>query len=88
MKKPVLAMFVVAAIAIGLLVVLLFGLDRVDEDGRERDGLGCRTDSVYRSGSAQVAGPSSLAPSGANREPCSGQSQLRSASFQRSTPPR
>jgi hypothetical protein len=38
MKKPVLAMFVVAAIAIGLLAILLVGLLRVDEDGRSRDG--------------------------------------------------
>src|SRR5699024_8066499 len=35
-----------------------------------------------------VAGPSRTAPSGANREPCSGQSQLCSASFQATTPPR
>ena len=40
MKKPVLAMFVVAAIAIGLIVVLVIGLGRVDEDGRENDGAG------------------------------------------------
>jgi hypothetical protein len=39
-KKPVLAMFVVAAIAIGLLVVLVIGLNRVNEDGRENDGHG------------------------------------------------
>jgi hypothetical protein len=40
MKKPVLAMFVVAAVVIGLLVVLLVGVFRVDEDGRSRDGAG------------------------------------------------
>jgi hypothetical protein len=43
MKKPVLAMFVVAAIALGLLVVLLVGLNQVDEDGRENDGRGAHT---------------------------------------------
>ena len=40
MKKPTLAMFVIAAIAIGLLIVLAVGLTRVDEDGRENDGAG------------------------------------------------
>jgi hypothetical protein len=40
MKKPVLAMFVIAAIAIGLLVVLVIGIMNVDEDGREQDGAG------------------------------------------------
>ena len=36
----------------------------------------------------QVAGPSSTSPSAPKREPWSGQSQLSSASFQRTTPPR
>jgi hypothetical protein len=40
MKKPLLAMFVVGAIAIGLLIVLAIGLFRVDEDGREQNGAG------------------------------------------------
>jgi hypothetical protein len=40
MKKPLLAMFVVAAIAIGLLIVLAIGLLNVDEDGREQNGGG------------------------------------------------
>jgi hypothetical protein len=40
MKKPLLAMFVVAAIAIGLLIVLVVGLMNVDEDGREQGGTG------------------------------------------------
>ena len=35
-----------------------------------------------------MAGPSSTSPSASNREPWSGQSQLSSASFQRTTPPR
>ena len=39
-------------------------------------------------GRSRVAGPSSRVPSGANREPCSGQSQLRSASFHVTTPAR
>ena len=38
--------------------------------------------------SGTVAGPSSTVPSGAKREPCSGQSHDSSASFQRTTPPR
>lgn len=38
MKKNVLAMFVIAAVAVGLLVVLLLGLGLVDEDGRENNG--------------------------------------------------
>ena len=38
MKKPLLAAFVIAAVAIGLLIVLLIGVFRVDEDGREGDG--------------------------------------------------
>ena len=38
MKKPLLAAFVVAAMAIGLLIILLIGVFRVDEDGRETDG--------------------------------------------------
>jgi hypothetical protein len=37
MKKPLLAAFVVAAMAIGLLIILLIGVFRVDEDGRETD---------------------------------------------------
>ena len=49
---------------------------------------GSRRDGQPRALSPQVAGPSRTAPSGPNREPCSGQSQLRSASFQRTTPPR
>jgi hypothetical protein len=40
MKKPVLAMFVVAAIAIGLLIMLLVGVLTVNEDGRTRDDAG------------------------------------------------
>jgi hypothetical protein len=40
MKKPVLAMFVVAAIAIGLLIMLVVGILNVDEDGREQGGAG------------------------------------------------
>src|SRR5690606_25691710 len=39
-------------------------------------------------GRSFTAGPSSRAPSAANREPCRGQSHERSTSFQRSTPPR
>jgi hypothetical protein len=39
MKKSVLAMFVIGAIAIGLLVLLLIGALSVDEDGR-RTGSG------------------------------------------------
>ena len=38
MRKPLLAAFVIAAMAIGLLIVLLIGVFRVDEDGRESDG--------------------------------------------------
>jgi len=38
MKKPLLAAFVIAAVAIGLLIVLLIGVFSVDEDGREGDG--------------------------------------------------
>ena len=38
MKKPVIAAFVIAAIAIGLLIVLLIGVFRVDEDGGGGDG--------------------------------------------------
>jgi hypothetical protein len=37
-KKFVLALFVILAIAVGLVVILLIGLVRVDEDGRSRDG--------------------------------------------------
>ena len=37
-KKFALALFVVLAIAVGLLAILLIGLFRVDEDGRSRDG--------------------------------------------------
>jgi len=37
-KKFVLALFVVLAIVIGLVVILLIGLFRVEEDGRSRDG--------------------------------------------------
>ena len=40
MKKPLLAMFVVGAIAIGLLIVLAIGIFTVDEDGRERNPNG------------------------------------------------
>jgi len=40
MKKPLLAMFVVAAIAIGLLIVLVIGITNVDEDGREQGDSG------------------------------------------------
>ena len=35
MKKPLLAMFVIGAIAIGLLIILAIGIFTVDEDGRE-----------------------------------------------------
>ena len=38
MKKPLLAAFVIAAVAIGLLIVLLIGVFRVDEDGGGSDG--------------------------------------------------
>jgi hypothetical protein len=37
-KKPVLAMFVIGAIAIGLLVLLLVGALSIDEDGGSQDG--------------------------------------------------
>ena len=40
MSKFVLAMFVVAAIAVGLLVILVIGVFRVDEDGGGQDGAG------------------------------------------------
>ena len=40
MSKFVLVLFVVAAIAVGLLVILLIGIFRVDEDGRSQDGAG------------------------------------------------
>ena len=42
MKKPLLAMFVIGTIAIGLLIVLAIGIFTVDEDGREQNpnGLG------------------------------------------------
>jgi hypothetical protein len=46
MRKPVLAMFVVAAVAVGLLVLLLIGAFRGDEDGRSRDDAGARTPQV------------------------------------------
>jgi hypothetical protein len=36
-KKFVLALFVIGAVALGLLTVLVIGLFRVDEDGRSRD---------------------------------------------------
>jgi hypothetical protein len=39
-RKVLLAMFVVGAIAFGLLVVLVVGLVNVEEDGRSRDGAG------------------------------------------------
>ena len=38
MKKPLIAAFVIAAVAIGLLIVLLIGVFRVDEDGGGSDG--------------------------------------------------
>jgi hypothetical protein len=38
MRKPLLAMFVVAAVAIGLLILLAVGLMNVEEDGREQGG--------------------------------------------------
>ena len=38
MKKPLIAVFVIAAVAIGLLIVLLIGVFRVDEDGGGSDG--------------------------------------------------
>lgn len=44
MRKPVLAMFVVAAVAVGLLVLLLIGVFRVDEDGGSQDDAGPRTE--------------------------------------------
>ena len=40
MKKPLLAMFVIGAIAIGLLIVLAIGIFTVDEDGREQNPNG------------------------------------------------
>jgi hypothetical protein len=40
MSKFVLALFVVAAIAVGLLVILVIGIFRVDEDGGGQDGAG------------------------------------------------
>ena len=40
MSKFVLALFVVAAIAVGLLVILVIGVFRVDEDGRGQNGVG------------------------------------------------
>ena len=43
MKKPLLAMFVIGAIAIGLLIVLAIGIFNVDEDGRERPNGAGRT---------------------------------------------
>lgn len=36
-KKFVLSLFVVLAVVVGLVVILLIGLFRVDEDGRSRD---------------------------------------------------
>ena len=39
-------------------------------------------------GRSRSAGPSRRVPSGAKREPCSGQSHVHSASFHESTPPR
>lgn len=36
-KRFVLALFVVAAIAAGLITILLLGINKVDEDGREND---------------------------------------------------
>ena len=42
MRKPVLAMFVVAAVGVGLLVLLLIGVFRVDEDGGSQDDAGAR----------------------------------------------
>lgn len=38
MKKPLIVMLLVGAIAIGLLAMLVVGLTRVDEDGREGNG--------------------------------------------------
>ncbi len=51
MKKPLVAMLVIGAIAIGLLIVLLVGVLGVEEDGREPNpngaplvnGVGTRT---------------------------------------------
>jgi hypothetical protein len=37
-NKFVLALFVVAAIAVGLVIMLTLGLFRVEEDGRSGDG--------------------------------------------------
>ena len=56
MKKSLLAMFVVAAIAIGLLIVLAIGIMNVDEDGREQGGGG-RPD--VRGASTQTGGHTS-----------------------------
>ena len=42
MRKPVLAMFVVAAVAVGLLVLLLIGIFRVDEDGGSQGDASAR----------------------------------------------
>jgi uncharacterized membrane protein (Fun14 family) len=36
-KKFVLALFVVGVMALGLLIILLIGVNTVDEDGREND---------------------------------------------------
>ena len=36
-KRLVLALFVVGAMAIGLLILLFIGIGQVDEDGREND---------------------------------------------------
>ena len=38
MKKPLIAALVVAAVAIGLLIILLIGVFRADEDGGGSDG--------------------------------------------------
>ena len=47
-KKLVLALFVVAAIAAGLVTILLIGVFRVEEDGRSRDGGSRPTDQTVR----------------------------------------
>ena len=40
MTKPLLAMFVLAVVVVGLLVVLLVGRSEVENDGVEKDSLG------------------------------------------------
>ena len=48
MKKPLIAALVIAAVAIGLLIVLLIGVFRVDEDGGGSDGALQRSPGAVR----------------------------------------